>query len=146
MMKRLALVGLLLALPLVAAPLLWAAAGGGREADRGTLAEFRQARAAAAKPRPLVEGLRATPQRVVLRVSRAAAIEVDIRARDGRLVQRLGHFTTAGRQRLILSWRGADVPRGAVAVGRADGRVFRAPVRVRRLARADDADRQPVRQ
>jgi hypothetical protein len=142
-MRRLALVGLLLALPLVAVPLVWAAAGGGAGGE--SLERFRDVqRLAPVERRPLVEALAATPRRVSLQVNRAAGVEVEVRDRRGALVRRLGHFTLSGRKRLILAWDGRDAPAGSVAVVRANGLVVRAPVR--RWARADDADRQPLRQ
>ena len=141
-MRRLALFGLLLALPLVAVPLMWGAAGG--SVGGGSLDEFRAARPT--QPRPLVEAVAATPRRVSFLVNRAAGIEVVVRDPDGALVRRLGHFTVPARKRLILTWDGSDAPGGSVAVVKAAGQTFRAPVRVRRWARADDADRQSLRQ
>ena len=55
-------------------------------------------------------------------VTRAAGVEVAIRDRSGRLVQRLGHFTLAAPRRLVLSWDGRRLEPGTyVAVVRADG-------------------------
>jgi hypothetical protein len=142
--RRLALLGLLLALPFVAVPLVWAAAGGG--ARDGSLTEFRQAaiRPAPAAPRPPVERIVATPTRVSFAVTRQAGVEVSIRDRRGALVRRLGHFTVTPRRRLVLTWDGTGAPAGSVAVVRVGERSYRAPVR--RFADADDADRESLRQ
>jgi hypothetical protein len=139
-MRRLLLFGLFLALPLAAVPIVGAAAGGGGGGPRPGFRDVRPA----THPQPSVVALSATPTRVSFVVTRAGGVEVAIRDADGRLVQRLGHFTVAARQRLILSWRGAEAPSGSVAVVTVGGDGFRVPVR--RLARADDADRQSLRE
>lgn len=124
---------------------MWAAAGGG--SGGATLDEFRDAsRLAPNRVVPPVVAVAATPERVSFLVTRATGVEVTIADGRGRLVSRLGHFTVPGRKRLILTWDGERAPTGSVAVIRAAGRTFRAPVRVRGLARADDADRQSLRQ
>jgi hypothetical protein len=144
-MRRLALVGLLLALPLVVVPLVWAAASGGSGDE--SLQRFRDVqRLAPVERRPLVEAVTATRTRVSMRVTRAVGVEVVVVDRRGTLARRLGHFTVAGGKKLILTWDGRGVPAGSTVVVRANGEVFRAPVRLRRWARADDADRQSLGQ
>lgn len=142
-MRRLVLLGLFLALPLVAVPLVGAAADGG--ASEGSLNEFRAVQPAPKPPSRVVESVRATRDRVSLLVTRGAGVEVAIRDARGRLVQRLGHFTVAGRRPLVLAWDGRRLPAGAYAVVvRTQGKTIRTPFRLRLSGDADDADRQPV--
>ena len=131
-MGRLVLVGLLLALPLAAVPLVGAVAGG--DATDGSLAEFRAVAPAVESPAPsrLIAALAATPRRVTFRVSRPGALEVAIRDSGGRLVRRLGHFSVPGSRRLILAWDGRALPAGKyVAVVRAGDETARARFRMR---------------
>jgi hypothetical protein len=145
-MRRTLLLGLLAALPLAVAPLVWAAAGGGSP-DGATLTEFRDAsRLAAPEPAgPAVVAVAASPSRVSFLVTRAVAVEVAIVDARGALVRRLGHFTVPARKRLVLAWDGAGAPAGSVAVVTAGKATVRTPV-LPRLAGADDADRQSLRQ
>lgn len=146
-MRRLALLGLLMALPFVAVPLVWAATNGG---VRGaSLSEFRSAGFVAspqAPPQP-VESAAASVRRVSFFVTGPAGVEVTIRQASGRVVRRLGHFTVPVRQRLVLAWDGRGLPAGKyAAVIAARGVTSRAPFEVRRLRDADDADRQSLRE
>ena len=80
-----------------------------------------------------------------------AGVNVEVRDETGRTVHSLGHFTVPGRQRLILSWDGSSLPPGTyfatVTVdGENGGNVVRAPLELRPLPGANDADRQPVRE
>lgn len=146
-MRRLALVGLLLALPFVAVPLVGAATGGG--ASGATLSEFRNVAPVPSSRRtaePVVSPV-AGVRRVSFLVTRAAAVEVTIRRDGGGFFRRLGNFTVPARQRLVLAWDGRTLPAGKyTAVVETKGSTVRAPFEVRRSGDANDADRQPVRE
>ncbi len=146
-MRRIVLLGVLAALPLVVVPLVWAATGGSDSRD-AALADFRDvSRSAPVKPARPVESVVATPTRVSFLVTAGTGAEVTIRDGRGRLVRRLGHFTAPARQRLVLAWDGRDLAAGRyVAVVLARGQSARAPFQVRRLPDADDAGRESLRE
>ena len=117
-MRRLALIGLLLALPFVAVPLVWAATGGSGSRG-GTLSEFRGvSRIATAKPavRP-IESLQATPRRISFVISAQGGVAVEVRDMQGTVVRRLGHFTVSA-QTLTLTWDARDDARRRLPAGR----------------------------
>jgi hypothetical protein len=68
-------------------------------------------------------------------VSGAAGVSAEVRDPGGRVVRRLGHFTVAARQRLVLAWDGRDdagrrLPAGRyLAVVTADGELGRGVAR-----------------
>lgn len=155
-MRRLALLGLLIALPLVAVPLVWAATSGGGSRG-GTLSDFRDvSRLATAKPaiRP-IESLQATPRRISFVSSAPGGVAVEVRDVQGTVVRRLGHFTVSA-QTLTLTWDERDDagrrlrPGRYVAVVSGTGELGGASERdsfdLRRLRDADDADRQSLRE
>jgi FlgD Ig-like domain len=117
-MRRLALLGLLAALPLVVVPLVWAAATGGGPRERACLVETRDAPrwATAGCLRPEVQpvpvrrvaSVRATPRRIEATVVASAGVSVEVRDASGTVVRRLGHFTVPARQRLVFTWDGRD--------------------------------------
>ena len=81
------------------------------------------------RPARAIEQLRATPSRIAFVVSAAAGVSVEVHDTSGRVVRRLGHFTVAGGQRLVLAWDGRLLPPGRyVAVVRSGPKAFRAPL------------------
>jgi len=133
--RRLALVGLLLALPVAAILLVGVAAPGG--AADATLSDFRSVDApASAKPMPrLVGSARVTVARISFDVSAPASVSVVVRDAEGAVVRQLGHYSVPSRQRLVLSWNGRDDGGRVLQTGRyaavvsAQGRLRRAVVR-----------------